>query len=65
MQSDKTRQIFCDIVAEGCLTYTESRELTCFYCGGSVNYNRFGPDTVNHNQGCVFVRIQKTLNPET
>lgn len=61
MQNDEIKQIFRDIVADGCLTYTESRDLTCFYCGGSVNYTMHGPDTVNHEKTCVFVRVQQKL----
>jgi hypothetical protein len=64
MPSEETRKILCEVIENGSLTYTEDRGLECFFCCGSVNYNMHGPDTVNHEPNCVYVRIQKTLNPE-
>ena len=66
MQTEKLKEILRDLLREGCITHTESRDLTCFYCDGTVNFNIYGPDTLNHEKTCVFVRAQEILNqPET
>jgi len=58
MKTETPETILREILREGCLTYTESRDLVCFYCGGSVNFNNYGPDTINHERTCAFVRAQ-------
>lgn len=61
MEHQTAINLLREIVCEGCLTYTESRDLECFYCGGSVNYNLYGPDTVNHHPKCVYERVLDEL----
>lgn len=65
MKTETATKLLREIVCEGCLTYSESRDLECFYCGGSVNFNVHGPDTVNHTKDCVFERINQALKNQS
>jgi len=63
MKQESATSLLREIICEGCLTHSESRDLECFYCGGSVNYNNYGPDTVNHEPNCLFERILQFEQP--